>query len=583
MDAVEEIKSRLAIEDVVSEYVQLKRAGRNFKGLSPFTSEKTPSFIVSPEKQIWHDFSSSRGGDMFTFVQEMEGVDFKGALDILARRAGVDLEQFQTSKKRSNSKQKERLYELCELAAKFYQVQFTGNKAALEYVLKQRRFTKDTALTWRLGYAPNTGRALVDFAKSKGFSERELKQAGLTNQYGGDLFRGRIMVPLMDDQGRVVGFTARLLLDAPNAPKYINTPSTLLYDKSRHVFGLHLAKPAIRKSKYVVLAEGNLDVIASHQAGVGQCVATAGTALTEPQLQALKRLTGDVRLAFDADRAGIAATERAIPIASKVGINLSVVTIPNGKDPDELIRQDVGTWQEVIEKPKEALDWLIGYYEQALDLSTAAGKRIFRETILPVIGLLSDRGDKEHYIKRVADITDVSEAALREMQLDGGKNLAREIHKRPKQPIKLDKQTVEQTRNQNRFLSLMLLQPKLRDMLSDSEPEYFSEKSARFVLEFLKTHPDFDGNPTQASDLKSVGVYCKMLVLHYEELYQDLDILELRYEAERLQSHLVSQYVNTKKQHIREKLQTASGVDETALLTEDKALNELLGKFKRGK
>jgi DNA primase len=584
MDAVEEVKTRLSIEDVVSEYVQLKRAGRNYKGLSPFTNERSPSFVVSPEKQIWHDFSSGRGGDMFSFVMEMEGLEFKEALEVLARRAGVDLEQFRTSpEKRGDNKQKERLYELNELATKFYQVQFTKSKLTLEYVLKKRGYTKETALSWRLGYSPNTGKALVEFAKSKGFTDREIKQAGLTNQYGGDLFRGRLMIPLQDDQGKVVGFTARQLVDEPNAPKYINTPQTPLYDKSRHVFGLHLAKAAIRKAKYVVLAEGNLDVIASHQAGVAQCVATAGTALTEFQLKALKRLTGDVRLAFDADRAGIAATERAIPIASKVGVTLSVVTIEGGKDPDELIKQDVSAWQKVIDTPQYALDWLIGYYQKALDLNTAVGKREFRDTIIPVVKLLSNRGDKEHYIKRVADITDVSDVVLREMQLDSGENIAREVRKKPKVTVQLDKKTIEILRIQNRLLSLLLMQPRLRDMLETLQSKYLPDENARYVLEFLLQNPDFDGNPAQTSGLKKVGDYVKMLVLHYEELYQDLELLELRYEAERLQSHLVSQYVQTEKQQIREKLQAASGEEELTLLRRDKELNELLGQFKRGK
>jgi DNA primase len=179
MDAVDEVKQRLSIEDVISEYVPLKRAGRNWRGLSPFSNEKTPSFMVSPEKQIWHDFSSGKGGNMFSFVMEVEGVDFKGALELLARKAGVDLEQYRTAPRRGGPN-KERLHELLELAAKFYQVQFSKNKTALEYVLKKRQFSKETALEWRLGYAPNNGSALVEYAKTKGFTEAEIKQAGLS-------------------------------------------------------------------------------------------------------------------------------------------------------------------------------------------------------------------------------------------------------------------------------------------------------------------------------------------------------------------------------------------------------------------
>lgn len=216
MDAVEEIKNRLAIEDVIGQYVQLKRAGRNWKGLSPFSNERTPSFVVSPEKQIWHDFSSGKGGSMFSFVMEMEGLDFKGALELLARKAGVDLEQYRRPGQASRGKEKERLYQVLEAAAHFYQVQFSKHREALEYVLKKRAFSKETALEWRLGYSPDTGTVLLDFLKSRSFTEREIKGAGLTAQRQrglADMFRGRIMVPLADPQGRIIGFTARMLKD----------------------------------------------------------------------------------------------------------------------------------------------------------------------------------------------------------------------------------------------------------------------------------------------------------------------------------------------------------------------------------
>ena len=211
MDAVEDIKSRLNIEDVVSEYVQLKRAGRNFKGLSPFGAEKTPSFMVSPEKGIWHDFSSGKGGNMFSFVMEMEGLDFKGALELLARKAGVDLSQYRSGRSAETGKLKERLYDALGQAAKFYQVQFSKKQEALEYIFKKRQFTKEIALEFRIGYSPNNGTALYDYLKKQGFSEDEMQRAGLiTKRYRGpgDMFRGRIMIPLQDAQGKVIGFTA---------------------------------------------------------------------------------------------------------------------------------------------------------------------------------------------------------------------------------------------------------------------------------------------------------------------------------------------------------------------------------------
>src|SRR5574337_991227 len=244
MDAVAEIKSRLNIEDVVSEYIQLKRAGRNFKGLSPWTNEKTASFIVSPEKQIWHDFSSGKGGDIFSFVMEMEGLDFRGALEQLARKAGVELEQYQTANTH-RKEYKSRALEALALATKFYQKQLTVNQAALKYLLRDRGFSKKTILDWQIGYAPRTGNALTNFLTKQGFDTDETRRAGLTVLSGAhprDMFRGRIMIPLSDSRGSIIGFTARLLADEPESPKYINTPQTVVYDKSRNVFGLHLAK-----------------------------------------------------------------------------------------------------------------------------------------------------------------------------------------------------------------------------------------------------------------------------------------------------------------------------------------------------
>jgi DNA primase len=587
MDAKEEIKSRLNIEDVIGEYVQLKRAGRNWKGLSPFGSEKTPSFIVSSDKQIWHDFSSGRGGDMFSFVMEMEGLDFRGALELLARRAGIDLEQYRQAGSRGPSgKSKERLYEVLEAAAHFYQIQFSKNQTALEYVLKKRAFRKETALEWRLGYSPNNGTALVDFLRSKGYTEAEIKLAGLSskNYRGlGDMFRGRLQIPLCDPQGRVIGFTARLLADDPNAPKYINTPATPLYDKSRHVFGLHLAKEAIRKSKFVVLAEGNLDVIASHQAGVRQVVATAGTALTEPHLKALSRFTGDIRLSFDADKAGLNATERAIPIAAKVGVNLSIITIPSGKDPDELIRQSAETWQEIIEKPQYAVDWLIGHYEKQLDLNSAQGKRQFSDVVLQVVRQLPDRVEQDHYIGRLAEILQVNKQALQE-KLAARPAETGVVRRRSTTKVehKIDAHAAERRKTEEQLLALALMQPKLRTYLAPLTADMLNDEAAGQLLSFLQANPDFRGQPDHAKALHEIANYTRIVSLVYETLYQDLEPLEQDYEAARLQAKLIEQYVRMQKQVLSEKLQNVSDAEATELLTQAKRLDALLKNYQGG-
>lgn len=584
MDAVTEVKSRLSVEDVISEYVQLKRAGKNYKGLSPFTNEKTPSFVVSPDKQIWHDFSSGRGGDIFSFVMEVEGLEFRGALELLARKAGVDLEQFQTKKGRGPNK--ERLYEILDVAAKFYQIQLSANTEALEYVRKKRGFDKQTLLDFRIGYSPDGGEALKDYLLKQKYEISDLKSAGLLSSRGSDMFRGRIMIPLSDPFGRVVGFTARLLRDAPGAPKYINTPATALYDKSRHIYGLHLAKKAIQSAKFSVLVEGNLDVIASHQAGTKNVVATAGTALTEYQLKALGRLTPDVRLAFDKDRAGIEATERAIPLASKANVELSVVTIPSGKDPDELVRQDPKLWEEAINKGEYALDWLIREYSERLDLKTAAGKRKFSDVTLRIIRSLSDQVEQDHYISRLADLLGVSADSLRAKLDQGSSNRDVRLKKSKATPIDSKQNRAEVEKAVDQLLALALMMPGTRGYLDVVEPEMLPRDNQRQLLKFLSDYPEFDGSldqlkksgNQQAEKLQGLHDYCKILGLQFEELYSDVDTLELQYEAARLRAKVIEYFVKDQKTKLAGQLSDSSGDDVTSLLEQARELDQLLSK-----
>ena len=576
MDAVEDIKGRLNIEDVISEYVQLKRAGRNFKGLSPFNSEKTASFMVSPEKQIWHDFSSGKGGNMFSFIMEVEGLDFKGALELLARKAGVDLSQYRTGQS-GNSQLKERLYAAHELATKFYQAHFSKNQTALEYIFKKRQFTKDIALAFCIGYAPGSGQALVTFMKKQGYTVNELQQAGLATRrsQSGDMFRDRIMIPLMDPQGRVIGFTARLLQDNPNAPKYLNTPQTLIYDKGRHVFGLHLAKESIRKEKYSVVVEGNLDVIASHQAGVRQVVATAGTAMTEMHLKALGRFAPDVRLAFDQDSAGIAATERAIPLAAKAGVVLSIIDIPAGKDPDELIKKDPAAWTRAVTEHQDAQDWLIRQYEKRADLSTFAGRDTFKQAVLASVKRLESAGEQGLYAKKVAQILGYNEDAIHdELKLIKEGRTTYKASKVREQ--KVDKTHLEGKKAQDHLLAICLLQPPLRYHLESLTTDMLVDDEARMLLRFLQDNPDFKGDFKEADALREIADYVKILGLQYEELYQDLGLLELRNEATRLQIRLIDHYVKTQKKKLSEALLNANEAETTELLEKVKALDNLL-------
>ncbi|MCL4357588.1 DNA primase [Patescibacteria group bacterium] len=575
MDGASEIRSRLAIEDVIGEYVQLKRAGRNYRGLSPFTSEKTPSFMVSPEKQIWHDFSSGKGGNMFSFIMEIEGLDFKGALELLARKAGVDLDKYRSGG-RNQGPSRERLLAANAAAVKFYQVQLAANTAALNYAVHERKLSKATLLLWRIGYAPNTGTALINYLKKQGFADQEMRQAGLISGRGStsyDMFRSRLMIPLMDPQGQVVGFTARALSIKDKGPKYINTPQTQLYDKSRHVFGLHLAKQAIRSGGFAVIVEGNLDVIMSHQVGVNQVVATAGTALTQAHLKSLNNFTSDIRLCFDADRAGLSATERAIGLASKLHLSLNIIDLVDGKDPDELIKKDPASWRSAINNYQYGVDWFIERLSERYDIKSANGKRQFSDVALPLIGSLDDAVERDHYLNKLSKMLDVSRSSLEDKA--GRSNQPSRFLKKSKiNPVVTDRQQIELVKNEDHLLALAIKHKSIRQGLLSMKVDMFNRDPAKALFKTLKDHPD--SSIPKLTSLDEVTDYVKILLLQYEELYQDLELSELNYEAKRLHTRLVEAYVKQQKNRIAIKLADANEEQTSRLLTEASRLDNLL-------
>jgi len=572
MDAVAEIKARLNIEDVISEYVQLKRAGRNFKGLSPFTNEKTASFIVSPEKQIWHDFSSGKGGDVFSFVMEVEGLDFKGALDLLARKAGVEIEEFSTknNKNGSNKKLKDRLFDAVDQAVKFYQVQLTKHTEPLKYLREKRGYEKQTLIDFRFGYSPSSGKDLLEYLGNKGFTNDELQKAGLISTRGDsayDMFRDRVMIPLLDPQGRPVGFTARQLKDDRNSPKYINTPATILYDKGRQVFGLSQAKEAIRKSGFAVIVEGNLDVVASHQAGIKQVVASAGTALTAYHLKSIQRFTGDVRLAFDADRAGQTAAERIIPIAQELGVDLSIVSLPNGKDPDDLIKQDPKLWENVVDSNVYMIDWLVKRIASSVDMASAQGKRQFTTKIIKIIRQLKDKVEQEHYVHVIADKTKTSIETIQEKLVEDKTNNRR--LKRVKTSNDESKIDQEQRVREQHLLAICMRHNSIGSQLSSLPVDVFSPQ-AQETAQYITEHPGV--SPTESE-------YVKILTLLYEEYYQHTEESELAYQTKQLLSRLVHTYVKTKKRVLAEELATADENKQKTLLLAVKQLDDLVTQF----
>ena len=404
-DAVQQIKERLSVVDVVSSYVELHQAGKNFKGKSPFTNEKTPSFYVSPDRGMYYCFSSSQGGDIFTFVQEMEGVDFKGALKILADKAGVELVP-EDPKRRT---ERDRQYDVLEEATKFFEDCFTKETEARKY-LEKRGVKPETRAKWRIGYAPgpphHSWREMKSALEEKKYSKQELLKAGLikgmdTGKEPYDLFRDRVMFPIFDTNGHVVAYSGRILSVDSEAPKYVNSPETELFNKSEILYGYDKAKQGIRTFDFSLIVEGQFDVVLAHQSGYTNTVAVSGTALTEHHVMLLQRLSNRVVLALDADRAGIAAVKRAADVMLSRGIDVKVAKMPEGKDPADIVHDNASDFKHIIGKASHVIEYL-------LDVLQTEGKdeRTFklkaREEILPYVAKIPNRIDQEHFENIIA-------------------------------------------------------------------------------------------------------------------------------------------------------------------------------------
>ncbi|MFH2062638.1 MAG: DNA primase [bacterium] len=420
---IEEIKRRLDIAEVVGDYLQLKRAGTSLKACCPFHQEKSPSFFVNPERQIYHCFGCGEGGDIFEFVQKMEGLEFPDALRLLAGKAGVTLERRADDGQRS---ERRRLLEANALAARLYHKLLLDDPraaAAREYV-ERRALSRETVEDFLLGYAPDSWDATSKFLMSRGFSDGELARAGLTSRSDRgsrnyDRFRGRLMFPIRDVHGEVVGFTARVLpgpdgRDPDGGPKYVNTPQTPVYDKSRALYGINLAKQHIRRESVAVIVEGNMDVIASHQAGVRNVVASSGTALTVEQLDLLRRFTDRLVLSFDADSAGESAARRGIDAAVGSGFSVRMLRLPEGagKDPDDCIRRDVELWKGAIADAVPYMSWYLRFAAERTDFADAESKRRAAGELLQEIVKMPDQVERSHWIGELSRMFSTPEALL---------------------------------------------------------------------------------------------------------------------------------------------------------------------------
>jgi DNA primase len=380
----------------------------------------------------------------------------------------------------------------------------------------------------------------------------------------------------------VIGFTARIIGgDDPNAPKYLNTPQTLLYDKSRHVFGLSQAKEAIRTKDYAVIVEGNLDVVSSHQAGVAEVVATAGTAMTEYHLRALKRLTGHVRLAFDADKAGIAATERAIPIASSVGVELTIISLPEGaKDPDELIQQDVALWQRAIDTSEPAVDWILTQYSQREDITTASGKRRFTTAALNVVRHLQDPIEQEHYEKKIASMVGSSMEAVRAKLA----TVPVESAEPTRRPVASSQAIIEKdnTAYQDDLLAAALIDGPCQELLATVDVAAFATEERQAVANYLASHAG-TAVRTTPQDLQNYDTYVKILLLKAETRYADWNDQDRYFESARLLRQVVNEHKKQKQSQLTNQLREAEAAGDDAKATELRMqLNTLIKEITRG-
>lgn len=408
-DPVVDIKGRLSIEDVVRPYVELKTAGRSLKGLCPWHSEKTPSFVVSPERQLAYCFGCSKGGDMFSFIQEMEGVDFRGAIDFLAEKAGLDMSQYKQSDSlpKVSKDHKEELVHVNEEVAKFYQDQLRSTKEGkkvLKY-LEDRGMTAETVDAFGLGLSPDSFSDTSAHLVQKKCSQSDLLELGLlvskstTGDKTYDKFRCRLMFPIWDQRGKIVGFGGRAL-KKEDQPKYMNSPESPIYHKGDILYGFYRAKKAIREADLAIVVEGYMDVMASHQAGISNVVASSGTAFTDTQFKLIKRFTSNVALAFDTDAAGEDALRRAIELGQSLGMTMKVIRVPNGKDPADCVKENPGLWREAVETAPFYLDYYLGQVGSRFDISDIEGKKKAVEYFLPLLKKANSL-ERDHYIKQL--------------------------------------------------------------------------------------------------------------------------------------------------------------------------------------
>ncbi len=481
MSVIDEVKQRIDIVEVVGQYTSLTKSGRTFRGLCPFHSEKRPSFFVYPDQQSWHCFGAcNTGGDVFSFIIKKENMDFGEALRLLANRAGVTL----SARSEQETKGKERLYQANQAAAQYFHNLLLDSPVAekARRYLAKRSVSPKTISDFQLGFSPNSWEELKQHLMERDFTEDELLTAGLivAGEAGKthDRFRNHLMFPIVDAREHTTGFGARVLDDS--LPKYVNSPQTPIFDKSGTLYGINLARTAIRQQDLAIIVEGYMDTITAHQNGSQNVVASMGTSVTEKQVNAIKKLTRNTALALDADTAGEEAMLRGISYENILGTEVRIILLPEGKDPDEVIKEDAELWQQLVAGARPVIDYTFDTVIAKLDLTTASDKSLAGDKLLPIINEIKDPMRKAHYRLKFARQFDVSEqdveAALSRIKPD---RRARET--RP-EAVARAAQPLLSNPVEDYCLALLLQHPELKANYQSLSPEYFESSQNREIF-----------------------------------------------------------------------------------------------------
>lgn len=487
MSVIDEVKQRIDIVEVIGQYASLKKAGRNLTALCPFHSEKHASFFVYPEQQSWHCFGAcGTGGDVFSFIMKKENISFGDALRLLAQRAGVTIpSKFEPDDKKG---EKESLYEINEAAAQYFHNLLLNSKAAekVRNYLASRGLTQKTIADFQLGFSLDSWESLKPYLMEKGYSENMLLGSGLLVQAENgkthDRFRGRLIIPIRDARGHTTGFGARVLDDS--LPKYMNSPQTLVFDKSSTLYGIDLAAAAIRQQDQSIIVEGYLDVIIAHQYGIANVVASMGTSVTEQQVGTLKKLTRNLVLALDADAAGEEAMLRGVKYENTLDSELKVVILPQGKDPDEVIKEDIGIWRKLVAEAVPIVDYTFNIVSSKLDLTEARGKSLAVEKLLPIILEIKDSVRQTHYMQKLARLVKVSERSLEAAagKMKSASTPGKYRVKEPKQTITHALRPYMHNPLEEDCLALLLQHYELKGNLGGLCPEHFQNSENREIF-----------------------------------------------------------------------------------------------------